>query len=214
MVNSMLYTMLRSVLDSLDWRGIALKAVLAIVVVVLVVTLVTHLYRLPRDIVEAKFKRSAGIELNAPVVNKFLCRRCYSNYYAVKYLPKDKDESYYYELHLPQGYSRRQKRKGFPRSFIHVPGFIIETDNPYTLWSLLEGISEAKGIDVVMSNKSDKVFVEPSNGAEISRMLPGDMVSDRMSAILNNGSISEGNKEALCVVMQEWLWFKNEVLEK
>lgn len=210
MVNSML----RSVLGSIDWLGIALKAVLAIVVVVLVVTLVTYLYRLPRDIMEDKFKRSAGIELNASVVNKFLCRRCYNNSYAVKYLPKDEDESYYYELHLPQGYSRCQKRKGFPCSFIHVPGFIIETDNPYTLWSLLEGISEAKDIDVVMSNKSDKVFVEPSNRAEISRMLPGDMVSDRMSAILNNKSISEDNKEALCVVMQEWLWFKNEVLEK
>lgn len=206
--------MLRSVLSSIDWWGIALKVVLFVAVLVLVVTLVTYLCRLPMNIMEGKFKRSAGIDLNAAVVNKFLCRKCYNNSYAVKYLPKDKDESYYYELHLPQGYSRRQKRKGFPSSFIHVPGFIIETDNPYTLWSLLEGISEAKDIDVVMSNKSDKMFVEPTNEAEISRMLPGNMVSDRMSAILNNPSISESDKEALCVVMQEWLWFKSKVLEK
>ena len=206
--------MLRSVLGSIDWLGIALKVVLSIAVLVLVVTLVTYLCRLPMNIMEGKFKRSAGIELNAAVVNRFLCRKSYNNSYAVKYLPKDKDESYYYELHLPQGYSRRQKREGFPCSFIHVPGFIIETDNPYILWSLLEGISKAKDIDVVMSNKSDKVFVEPSNEAEISRMLPGGMVSDKMSAILNNDSIPEDKKEALCVTTQEWLWFKSKVLEK
>lgn len=210
MVNSML----RTVLGSIDWLGIALKVVLSIAVLVLIVTLITYLCRLPMNIMEGKFKRSAGIELNAAVVNRFLCRKSYNNSYAVKYLPKDEDESYYYELHLPQGYSRRQKRKGFPCSFIHVPGFIIKTDNPYTLWSLLEGISEAKDIDVVMSNKSDKVFVEPSNEVEISRMLPGDMVSDRMSAILNNESVSEDDKEALCVVTQERLWFKNVVLKK
>ena len=67
---------------------------------------------------------------------------------------------------------------------------------------------------MVMSNKSDKVFVEPANRAEISRMLPGDMVSDKMSAILNNDSIPEDKKEALCVTTQEWLWFKSRVLEK
>ena len=206
--------MLRSVLGNIDVWGIVLKAVLIIVAVVLIVTLVVYLCRLPMNLMRAKFKRATGIELNAAVVNKFLCRRCYSNSYAVKYLPKDEDESYYYELHLPQGYSRRQKRKGFPCSFIHVPGFIIETDNPYILWLLLEGISKAKDIDVVMSNKSDKVFVEPANRAEISRMLPGDMVSDKMSAILNNDSIPEDKKEALCVTTQEWLWFKSRVLEK
>lgn len=206
--------MLRSVLGNIDVWGIVLKAVLIIVAVVLFVTLVVYLYRLPMNIMRAKFERATGIELNAAVVNRFLCRKSYNNSYAVKYLPKDKDESYYYELHLPQGYSRRQKRKGFPCSFIHVPGFIIETDNPYILWSLLEGISKAKDIDVVMSNKSDKVFAEPTDKAEISRMLPGDMVSDKMSAILNNDSIPEDKKEALCVVTQEWLWFKSKVLEK
>lgn len=206
--------MLRSVLGNIDVCGIVLKAVLIIVAVVLIVTLVVYLCRLPMNIMRAKFERAAGIELNAAVVNRLLCRKSYNNSYAVKYLPKDKDESYYYELHLPQGYSRRQKRKGFPCSFIHVPGFIIETDNPYILWSLLEGISKAKDIDVVMSNKSDKVFAEPTDKAEISRMLPGDMVSSKMSAILNNESIPEDKKEALCVVTQEWLWFKSKVLEK
>lgn len=206
--------MLRSVLGSIDWLGIALKVVLPIAVLMLIITLVTYLCRLPMNIMEGKFKRSAGIELNAAVVNRFLCRKSYNNSYAVKYLPKDKDESYYYELHLPQGYSRRQKRKGFPCSFIHVPGFIIETDNPYILWSLLEGISKAKDVDVVMSNKSDKVFVEPSSRVDILRMLPGDMVSSKMSAILNNESIPEDKKEALCVVTQEWLQFKSKVLEK
>lgn len=206
--------MLRSVLGNIDVWGIVLKAVLIIVAVVLFVTLVVYLCRLPMNIMRAKFEQATGIELNAAVVNRFLCRRCYSNSYAVKYLPKDKDESYYYELHLPQGYSRRQKRKGFPCSFIHVPGFIIETDNPYILWSLLEGISKAKDIDVVMSNKSDKVFVEPSSRVDILRMLPGDMVSSKMSAILNNESIPEDKKEALCVVTQEWLRFKSKVLEK
>lgn len=206
--------MLRSVLGNIDVWGIVLKAVLIIVAVVLFVTLVVYLCRLPMNIMRAKFERATGIELNAAVVNRFLCRKSYNNSYAVKYLPKDKDESYYYELHLPQGYSRRQKRKGFPCSFIHVPGFIIETDNPYILWSLLEGISKAKDVDVVMSNKSDKVFVEPSSRVDILRMLPGDMVSDKMSAILNNDSIPEDKKEALCVVTQEWLWFKSKVLEK
>lgn len=206
--------MLRSVLGNIDVWGVVLKAVLIIVAVVLIVTLVVYLCRLPMNIMRAKFERATGIELNAAVVNRLLCRKSYNNSYAVKYLPKDKDESYYYELHLPQGYSRRQKRKGFPCSFIHVPGFIIETDNPYILWSLLEGISKAKDIDVVMSNKSDKVFVEPSSRVDILRMLPGDMVSDKMSAILNNGSIPEDKKEALCVVTQEWLQFKSKVLEK
>lgn len=206
--------MLRSVLGNIDVWGIVLKAVLIIVAVVLLVTLVVYLCRLPMNLMRVKFERATGIELNAAVVNRFLCRKSYNNSYAVKYLPKDKDESYYYELRLPQGYSRRQKRKGFPCSFIHVPGFIIETDNPYILWSLLEGISKAKDIDVVMSNKSDKVFAEPTDKAEISRMLPGDMVSDKMSAILNNDSIPEDKKEALCVVTQEWLWFKSKVLEK
>lgn len=206
--------MLRSVLGNIDVWGIVLKAVLIIVAVVLIVTLVVYLCRIPMNIMRAKFERATGIELNAAVVNRFLCRKSYNNSYAVKYLPKDKDESYYYELHLPQGYSRRQKRKGFPCSFIHVPGFIIETDNPYILWSLLEGISKAKDIDVVMSNKSDKVFAEPSSRVDILRMLPGDMVSDKMSAILNNDSIPEDKKEALCVVTQEWLWFKSKVLEK
>lgn len=206
--------MLRSVLGSIDWLGIASKVFLSIAVLALVVALVTYLCRLPMNIMEGKFEQAAGIELNAAVVNRFLCRKSYNNSYAVKYLPKDKDESYYYELHLPQGYSRRQKRKGFPCSFIHVPGFIIETDNPYILWSLLEGISKAKDIDVVMSNKSDKVFVEPSSRVDILRMLPGGMVSDKMSAILNNDSIPEDKKEDLCVTTQEWLWFKSKVLEK
>lgn len=206
--------MLRSVLGNIDVCGIVLKAVLVIVAVALIVTLVVYLCRLPMNIMRAKFERATGIELNAVVVNRFLCRRCYSNSYAVKYLPKDEDESYYYELHLPQGYSRRQKRKGFPCSFIHVPGFFIETDNPYILWSLLEGISKAKDIDVVMSNKSDKVFAEPSSRVDILRMLPGDMVSDKMSAILNNDSIPEDKKEALCVTTQEWLRFKSKVLGK
>lgn len=206
--------MLRSVLGNIDVWGIVLKAVLIIVAVVLIVTLVVYLCRLPMNIMRARFEQATGIELNAAVVNRFLCRKSYNNSYAVKYLPKDKDESYYYELHLPQGYSRRQKRKGFPCSFIHVPGFIIETDNPYILWSLLEGISKAKDVDVVMSNKSDKVFVEPSSRVDILRMLPGDMVSDKMSAILNNDSIPEDKKEALCVTTQEWLQFKSKVLEK
>lgn len=88
------------------------------------------------------------------------------------------------------------------------------TDNPYTLWSLLEDISEAKDIEITMSDKSDKVFVEPSARAEISKMLPAEMVSSRMSSALKNKKLSVDDKESLCVVMQEELWFKDRVLDK
>ena len=56
--------MLRSVLGNIDVWGIVLKAVLIIVAVVLIVTLVVYLCRLPMNLMRAKFKRSAGIELN------------------------------------------------------------------------------------------------------------------------------------------------------
>jgi hypothetical protein len=207
-------SMFHSMMGGAHWQGVAVKVALAVVVVMLVVVLVMYLCRIPMAVMRRRFKCSAGIDLNAAVVNKFLCRSSYNDSYSVKYLPKDNDESYYYELHLPQGYSRRQKRSGFPKSFIHVPGFIIETENPYTLWSLLEGISEAKDIDIVMSDQSDKMFVEPSGKAEISRMLPGGMVSDRMSSTLQDKKLSGDEKESLCVVMQEERWFKNSILDK
>lgn len=208
----MLHGMLGNV--NVNVWSIAIKVLLVIAVVAIVVMLVVYVCSLPMRAMKAKFKRSAGIELNASVVNKALCRDSYSDSYSVKYLPKDEDESYYYELHLPQGYSRRQKRSGFPQSFIHVPGFIIMTDNPYTLWSLLEDISEAKDIEITMSDKSDKVFVEPSDRAEIANMLPSEMVSNRMSSALKDKKLSVDDKESLCVVMQEELWFKDRVLDK
>lgn len=208
----MLHGMLGNV--NVNVWSIAIKVLLVIAVMTLVVMLVAYICSLPKHAMKAKFKRSAGIELNASVVNKALCRDSYSDSYSVKYLPKDEDESYYYELHLPQGYSRRQKRSGFPQSFIHVPGFIIMTDNPYTLWSLLEDISEAKDIEITMSDKSDKVFVEPSDRAEIANMLPSEMVSNRMSSALKDKKLSVDDKESLCVVMQEELWFKDRVLDK
>ena len=194
--------------------GIALKALMFIVAVVLAVILIVFLCRLPMAFMRRKFKRSAGIDLNAAVVNKLFCHKSYDESYSVKYLSKDNDESYYYELHLPKGYSRRQRREGFPKSFIHVPGFIIETDNPYVLWTLLENISKAKDVEITMSDKSDRVFVEPSSRTEISRMLPGGMVSDKMSSVLKDKQLPEDKKEALCVVMQEDSWFNDSVLGK
>lgn len=206
--------MSKFMMGDVNWQGVTVKVALIVVVVMLVIMLVMYLCRIPMAVMRRRFKRSAGIDLTASVVNKALCRDSYSDSYSVKYLPKDEDESYYYELHLPQGYSRRQKRSGFPQSFIHVPGFIIMTDNPYTLWSLLEGISEAKDIEIPMSDKSDKVFVEPSDRAEIAKMLPAEMVSNRMASALKNKKLSVDDKESLCVVMQEELWFKDRVLDK
>lgn len=110
----MLHGMLGNV--NVNVWSIAIKVLLVIAVVVIIVMLVAYLCSLPMRAMKAKFKRSAGIELNASVVNKALCRDSYSDSYSVKYLPKDEDESYYYELHLPQGYSRRQKRSGSPRA--------------------------------------------------------------------------------------------------
>lgn len=211
----MVNEILKGLVNSISWKSILLFVVaiiLFIVVLVMLVNLIKWLFNLPYSRVADKFKETTGMDLAGSIENVFLGNRKYPNRYTVKYVKDDKDNGYYYELHLPSGQQRRRRVNEYPDSFIHVPGFYIKTNNPYTLWFLLEGFSKNKNKEVVLSDKSDKMFAGVNSYWRLANSLPDNLVSPNLKKYRLNKNINDREASAFVVVSQEERYFAEEFL--